>query len=310
MTRPFRFGVTHNGTFEHEELVRSVRRAEDAGYSCFNMTDHLDARNAPLVTATAAALATTSLRIGTLVLCNDYRHPVVLAKELAELDRLSAGRLEVGLGAGWMTTDYEQAGIPKDRPGVRIARLAEATSVIEGCFADGPFDFEGEYYTVRGLNAGPKPLQRPRPPLMLAGGGNRMLTLAARRADIVAINVSLHTGVIDERVAADATLEATDAKVAVVRDAAGDRFADIELSVGVFVAAIVDDRHGFAADLAPAFGLTVEQALASPHALFGTVDECVATLEERRERWGISYVTLPIEAAAELAPVVESLAGR
>ncbi len=310
MTRPFRFGLTLERTSNQDEIAGQARRAEDLGYSCMVMTDHLDARNGPLVTITAAALATSSLRVGTLVLCNDYRHPVVLAKELATLDRISDGRLEVGIGAGWMTTDYEQAGLPKDRPGVRIARLAEAVSVMDGCFGDGPFDFAGEYYTISGLDAGPTPTQRPRPPLLMAGGGPKMLTLAAQRADIVAINVNLHTGVMDERVAANATAPATDEKLALVRDVAGDRFGDIELSVGVFIASIVEDRHSFAAALAPGFGIAVEQALGSPHALFGTVEECIDTLEERRRRWGISYVTIPAEAAVEFAPVVEQLAGR
>ena len=310
MPRPFRFGVTLERTSNQDDIAGQARRAEDLGYSCMVMTDHLDARNGPLVTITAAALATSSLRVGTLVLCNDYRHPVVLAKELATLDRISNGRLEIGIGAGWMTSDYEQAGLPLDRPGVRIERLAEAVSVLEGCFGDGPFDFAGDHYTISGLDAGPKPVQSPRPPLLMAGGGPKMLTLAAQRADIVAINVSLHTGVMDERVAANATAEATDDKVALVRDVAGTRFDDIELSVGVFVATITDDRHGFAAALAGGFGLSVEQALASPHALFGSVDECIATLEERRERWGISYVTIPAESAVEFAPVVEHLAGR
>ena len=310
MTRPFRFGVTLERTSNQDEIAGQARRAEELGYSCMVMTDHLDARNGPLVTMTAAALATTSLRVGTLVLCNDYRHPVVLAKELATLDRISDGRLEVGLGAGWMTTDYEQAGLPKDRPGVRIARLAEAVSIMDGCFGDGPFDFAGDHYTINGLNAGPKPLQRPRPPLLMAGGGPKMLALAAQRADIVAVNVNLHTGVFDERIATGATAEATDGKVALVRDAAGARFDDIELSVGAFIATIIDDRDGFAAALAPGFGLTTEQALASPHALFGTVDECIATLEERRERWGFSYMTIPAESAPEFAPVVERLTGR
>ena len=309
MTRPFRFGVTLERTSNQNEIAEQARRAEALGYSSMVMTDHLDDRNGPLVTITVAALATSTLRIGTLVLCNDYRHPVVLAKELATLDRISEGRLEIGIGAGWMTTDYERAGLAKDRPGVRIERLAEAVSVLDGCFGDGPFDFAGDHYTIRGLDAGPKPIQRPRPPLLMAGGGRKMLTLAAQRADIVAVNVNLRSGVMDESVAANATAEVTDEKVALVRDVAGARFADIELSVGVFIATIVEDRHDFAAALAPGFGLTVEQALGSPHALFGTVEECIATLEERRERWGISYVTIPAEAAVEFAPVVERLAG-
>ncbi len=169
MTRPFRFGLTLERTSDQDRIAEQARRAEELGYSCMVVTDHLDARNGPLVTITAAALATSRLRVGTLVLCNDYRHPVVLAKELATLDRISGGRLEIGIGAGWMTTDYEQAGLPKDRPGVRIERLAEAVSVMDGCFGDGPFDFAGEHYTISGLDAGPAPVQRPRPPLLMAG---------------------------------------------------------------------------------------------------------------------------------------------
>lgn len=310
MTRPFRFGLTLERTSDQDQIAIQARRAEESGYSTMVVTDHLDDRNGPLVTITAAALATSTLRVGTLVFCNDYRHPVVLAKELATLDRISGGRLEVGIGAGWMTSDYQQAGLAKDRPGVRIERLAEAVSVLDGCFGDGPFDFAGQHYTVSGLDAGPKPVQRPRPPLLMAGGGAKMLTLAAQRADIVAVNVSLRAGVMNESVAADATAEATDRKVALVREAAGERFEDIELSVGVFIAAIVEDRQAFAADLAPAFGITAEEALGSPHALFGTVDECVAALEERRRRWGFSYVTVPAESAVDFAPVVERLTGR
>ena len=310
MTHPFRFAVTLDGTSDHDELAAQAHRAEDLGYSCMLTTDHFDEQNAPLVTLTAAAMATSSLRVGTLVLANDYRHPVVLAKELATLDRLSNGRLEIGIGAGWMTADYEQAGIRLDRPGVRIERLAEAVSVLDGCFADGPFDFAGDHYTISGLDSRPKPRQRPRPPLMLAGGGPRMLTLAAQRADIVGVNLNLNAGVVNDRAAATATAEATDEKVAVVRDAAGSRLGAIELNVGVFLAGITDDRRSLAAALAPGFGLGTEQALATPHALFGTVDECIAALETRRERWGFSYIALPADVAEEMAPVVEHLAGR
>ena len=154
---------------------------------------------------TAAALATKSLRVGTFVLANDYRHPAVLAKELASLDVISGGRLEIGIGAGWMTSDYEQAGLPFDRPGMRIERLDEAVTVLEGCFGEGAFDFEGDHYRISGLDSQPKPVQKPRPPLLMAGGGHRMLALAARRADIVGINPSLHSGAIDEHAGPTAT---------------------------------------------------------------------------------------------------------
>ena len=310
MSRPFRFAFSLDGLDGPDEIAARARRAEDMGYSSVVMTDHFDDRHGPLVAMTAVALATASLRVGTLVLANDYRHPAVLAKELASLDVVSGGRLEIGIGAGWMASDYQQAGIGFDRPGVRIERLGEAVSVLEGCFGESPFDFEGDHYTIRGLDSRPKPVQKPRPPLLMAGGGHRMLALAAHRADIVGINPSLHSGAIDEHSGPTATAAATDAKLAVVRDAAGDRFGALELQTRVHLAVITDDAHALASAAAPAFGITAEQALASPHALVGTVDECVATIEGWRERWGISHISLMGGSAEAMAPVVERLAGR
>ena len=310
MSRPFRFGFSLDGIDGPDQIAKRVRRAEDMGYSAVVMTDHFDDRHGPLVAMTAVALATTSLRVGTMVLANDYRHPAVLAKELASLDQISGGRLEIGIGAGWMASDYEQAGIGFDRPGVRIERLDEAVTVLEGCFGEALFDFEGDHYRIAGLDSQPKPVQRPRPPLLMAGGGSRMLALAARRADIVGVNPSLHSGAIDEHAGPTATAEATDNKLAVVRDAAGERFGTIELQTRVHLAVITDDAHALASAAAPAFGITAEQALASPHALVGTVEECVATIEGWRKRWGISYISFTGDSAEAMAPVVERLAGR
>ena len=310
MSRLFRFGFSLDGLDGPEEIAARARRAEDMGYSAVVMTDHFDDRHGPLVAMTAVALATTSLRVGTMVLANDYRHPAVLAKELASLDQVSGGRLEIGIGAGWMASDYEQAGMQFDRPGVRIERLDEAVTVLEGCFGKGIFDFEGEHYRISELDSQPKPVQKPRPPLLMAGGGPRMLALAARRADIVGVNPSLHSGAIDEHAGPTATAEATDHKLAVVRDAAGERFGSIELQTRVHLAVITDDAHALASAAAPAFGITAEQALASPHALVGTVDECVAAIEGWRERWGISYISFTGDSAEAMAPVVERLAGR
>jgi probable F420-dependent oxidoreductase len=310
VSRPFRFGFSLDGLDDPDEIARRARWAEDAGYSSVVVTDHFDDRHGPLVALTAVALATESLRVGTMVLANDYRHPAVLAKELASLDVISGGRLEVGIGAGWMASDYEQAGIGYDRPGMRIERLDEAVSVLEGCFSTGPFDFEGDHYQISGLQVLPKPVQQPRPPLLMAGGGHRMLALAGRRADIVGINPSLHSGAIDEHAGPTATAEATDAKLAVVREAAGDRFNSIEIQTRVHLSVITDDAHALAAAAAPTFGITAEQALGSPHALVGTVDECTAKIERWRERWGVSYVCLLGASAEEMAPVVERLTGR
>lgn len=309
MSHPFRFSVSLGETGDPHELVALARRAEELGYSSIVLPDHLDGQVGPLVGLTAVAGATTTLRLTTLVLANDYRHPAVLAKELASLDLLSRGRLELGIGAGWMTADYERAGINHDRPGIRIARLAEAIEVLKGCFADGPFDFEGEHYRIRGLDSLPKPAQRPHPKLIVAGGGPKILALAARTADIVGVNPGLAAGVIDAKAGPTATADATDAKLAVLRDAAGDRFESLELQTRVHVAAIDDDRDALAAALAPAFGVTTAEALTTPHALFGTVDQCVDTVRTWRDRWGLSYVTLSGDAMESMAPVVERLSG-
>jgi probable F420-dependent oxidoreductase len=309
MTKPFRFGVQAGGPADSTGWAELARKAEDLGVSVLTVADHLDDQLGPIAALTAAACATTTLRVGALVFCNDYRHPVVLAKEAATIDVLSAGRFEMGLGAGWMTTDYEQSGIPLDPPGERIDRMEEALAIVKGLFADGPVTHHGAHYRVTDLEGTPKPLQRPGPPLLIGGGGKRVLSLAAREADIVGINVNLAGGVIDASVGPNATVDATDEKIAWIREAAGDRFDELELQVRVHVATITDDREGLAEVMGPALGLSAESALASPHALAGTVDQVVEQLQERRERWGISYVGLSAASLDEMAPVIVRLAG-
>ena len=288
---------------------------EGLGYAVLTVSDHFDDQFAITPALMAAADATTSLQVGSLTYCNDYRHPVVVAKEAATIDVLSDGRFELGLGAGWMTTDYEQAGIPLERPGVRIARLAEALDVITGLWAAEPCTFEGEHYRVQGLDGHPKPLSshgtppRPGPPILIGGGGRKVLTLAARRADIIGLNISLGSGRIDESAGPSATGDATLEKIGWIREAAGDRFDQIELHVRVHLAAISDDRRGLAEALGPALGLSPEEAMASPHALAGSVSEIVEQCLERRERYGISYIGLGLDAIDAMAPVVDRLAG-
>ena len=151
--------------------AEQARKVEDLGYSTLLVPDHFGDQLAPVPALMAAADATTSLRIGTLVFDNDYRHPFVLAKEAATLDLLSGGRLELGLGAGWMRTDYDESGIAYDRPGLRVDRFAEGVAVVAGLLqADGPFSFSGTHYTVTEHTLTPRPVQRPRPPLILGGG--------------------------------------------------------------------------------------------------------------------------------------------
>jgi probable F420-dependent oxidoreductase len=307
--RRFRFGVQLSTADSGPAWADLARRSEALGYSTLYLPDHFEDQLAPVPAMMAAAGATTELRVGALVLGNDYRHPVVLAKELATVDVLSEGRLEIGLGAGWMNTDYEMAGIPHDSPGTRIERLAESIAVIKALFADGPVTVEGEHYQVRGLEGTPKPVQRPSPPWVIGGGGKRMLGLAAREGDIVGVNPSLRTGNVDAEAAADATAEATDRKIGWLRDAAGNRFDDLELNCLCLVATITDDRDGFAQAVAGGFGIDPDDALDVPHALFGSVDQICDTLRARRDRWGFSYIVVQGDALDAMAPVVERLAG-
>jgi probable F420-dependent oxidoreductase len=292
-----------------QEWSDAARKVEALGYDTLFVPDHFGDQLGPVPALMAAADATTELRVGALVLDNDYRHPVVLAKELATLDVLSEGRLEIGLGAGWMTTDYEKSGIAHDRAGVRIDRLEEAISVIKGLFVDGPFDHAGEHYTITALEGLPKPVQRPSPPWIIGGGGRRMLGVAAREADIIGINPALPNGAPDAEAAADATASATDRKVDWLREAAGDRFDDIELNMLVLAAAETDDRTGFAELMAGGFGVDPVDALDIPHAWFGSIDEICESLIARRERWGVSYYVLQGDTYEAMAPVVERLAG-
>lgn len=309
MPRPFRFSVTCTGTTRPEEFRALARRAEDLGYDALSIADHLDQQIAPLIGLTVAAEATTTLRLLTLVLANDYRHPVVLAKEIASLDLFSDGRLEFGIGAGWMASDYAQAGLPYDRPGLRIARLAEAVTVLKRTFTGEPVHFEGEHYVVDGYVNTPNVVQRPGPPLMIAGGGRKVLSLAAREADIVGINVALGAGVIDARAGETATADRTTEKIGWVKAAAGDRFDRLELQTRVHLAQITDDRDAMAAALGPALGLTADDVMSTPHALLGTREQCIETLHRWRDDWGISYIGLSSDSMDQMAPVVAELAG-
>jgi alkanesulfonate monooxygenase SsuD/methylene tetrahydromethanopterin reductase-like flavin-dependent oxidoreductase (luciferase family) len=187
--------------------------------------------------------------------------------------------------------------------------MIEALEIIDGLWADGPVTFAGEHFTITGLEGTPKPVQRPRPPILVGGGGRKVLSAAASRADIVGLNVDLRRGTIDEHSGPNATDEATAQKLAWIREAAGPRFADLELHVRVHLVVVTNDRWGMAAALGPAFGMEPEAALRSPHALAGSVDQIVDDLIERRERWGISYIGIGVDALHQIAPVVARLSG-
>ncbi len=305
----FRFGLQVAGARSGAEWASTARRVETDGYSTLFMSDHLDDQWAPMPALTAAAAATTTLRIGTMVLDNDFRHPVVLAKEAATLDVVSDGRLELGLGAGWRRRDYEQSGIGFAAAAKRVDRLAEAVTVIKGLLGEGPVTFAGRHYTVTDLIGTPHPVQRPHPPIIVGGGARRVLTVAGRHADIVGVNFDLRTGTIGPEVGASGTAAATAAKLGWVRDAAGSRFGSLELSVRVYVAVVTDRRDEVAAGVAAGFGITPEEVLGTPHFLVGTIGQIVDDLVRRREELGLSYMIFSGGALADLAPVVARLAG-
>ena len=309
MTHNFRFSASLGG-MNGTDLVANARRAEELGFSAVSLPDHFTDQAAPLIGLTAAAMATSTLRVLPLVLANDYREPLVLAKELATLDALSGGRLDFGIGAGWMLTDYEEAGITYDSAGTRIRRLRESVDILKALLAGEQVHVDGEFYSIAATLSAPLPVQPGGIPLMLAGGKQKMLTLAGEKADIVGFNPGLTAGVIDERAGRTATAEKTDEKLTWIRDGAGQRFDDIELQTRIHVTMITDDREKVASELAPLLGVSPEEALESPHALVGTVAQCIEEAQRWRDRWGISFISNNGTDMEDFAPVVEALAGR
>ena len=313
MTHPFRFGVELKGPLPGLAWAQTAQRLEELGYSNLVVPDHFDDQFAVGPALAAAAAATNTLRLGAQVYCNDYRHPVMLAKEVATLDVLSNGRMDLGLGAGWKRVDYVEAGMDYDPPGVRIERMDESLQLIRSLFADGPVNFEGEHYTIRGLEGLPKPVQSPIP-MLIGGGGRRMLSLAARHADIVGVNPNLRSGEFDLETINDVLPDRFDAKLEWVREAAGDRFNQLELSVLVASAQITEGGRATTAAIeatAEMFGQPAEAVADVPMLLIGSPTEIADTLRQRRQRWGFNYIVLQADNSdlASFASVISELAG-
>ena len=321
-SRPFRFALQAFEATSKKEWLDTARSAEDLGYSTLFTTDHYFGPGeiaassghrpvdvAPISAMMAAAAATTELRVGCRVFAVDFHHPVVLAKELATIDMLSDGRLEVGIGAGWVAAEYDGLGIPMDRPGIRIERLAEYVELMKEQWRGEPLDIQGTYVRAHGFAGRPQPVQTPHPPIMIGGGAPRILRTAGRLADIVSLNFNNATGALGSASVASATLERTEEKIGWIREGAGDRFPEIELEVGAYFVAVKDDPADAIAAMANRFGVTPEELMSHPHALLGSVDSICETLQQRRESLGISCVTVAQRSAAEFAPVVARLAG-
>ena len=304
--RPFRFGVSIRRAASADAWWTTAQRAEELGYDILLMPDHLGSQFSPIAALTAAAVATTRLRVGTYVLANDFRDPLVLAREAATLDVLSGGRFELGLGAGWSVADYHMIGRPYDTPPRRIDRLTEAAPLVKRLLAGETIDHDGLHYRLNGAHTGLAPVQKPRVPLLIGGGGARMLRLAATEADIVAIQQQFDPE--GHPIPGEATEAAIEAKVAIVREAAGPRIAQLELNMIIFDAALVGSRRGGPGLLRAAVKSVVRSG--TPYFLYGTLGQVRDRLLRRRDRLGISYYTIPGHAMEAMAPLVETLAGR
>lgn len=307
--RRFRFAVDLQEPFPERSWTDTALEVEALGFSTIFVPDHFDEGLGPIAALAAAAAVTTTVNVGPLVLDCDFRHPAVLSRELATIDVISGGRLEIGLGAGWKRLDYDRTGILMDPPKVRVDRMIEHAAVLKGLFADGPFSFDGEHYTISELEGTPKPSRPGGPPLLVGGGGRRLLRWAGAHANIVGVNASIHSGELDSSAAQDAMAERIDEKVGWLREGAGDRFDEIELNAWLAVAEITDDADAMAQVIADLFGVDQRYVLDSPLNLLGTPGQIKERLHQRRERWGYSYHVLPGPKARDFAPIVGELTG-
>jgi probable F420-dependent oxidoreductase len=308
MSHPFRFGAGSAATSFAAEFTENARRIEGLGYRTCLVADHFEewwfAAGPALV---AAALATTTLRVGSLVYSNSFRHPALLAREAATIDVLSGGRFEFGIGTGYDMPEYRQTGITLPPPRVRVEQLRETLAVVKGLWSNGPFSFSGDFYTITEMEGWPKPLQEPRPPIQVGGGGRRMLALAAQEADIIGIIAqSAKGGGLDFGGDTDAVVSE---KVRWVREAAGERFDQLELAALIWQVVITDRPRSAAEMVAPRWGMTGDQVLASPYFLMGSLAAIVEQVQALRERHGISYLAIFPNDVTTFAPVVAQLAG-
>jgi len=295
MPRPFRFGVVGAYAPSLTAWVTFARKVEELGYAILLIPDRTNVGSlAPIPAMAVAASATTSLRVGSYVFCNGYRHPVLLAREAATLDLLTDGRFEPGLGTGVSSSEFEQMGIPFGSAGARVEQLAETLQIMKRLFTEETVSFTGKHYTISEMKGYPKPLQKPHPPILVAGAGERMLKIAAREADIIAIGTRISSHGVD---LSDPTMEQ---KIAWIKEAAGDRFADLELCQTIFGMEITDSETPLS---------SVPGGWSVPKTELTTKD-AIAHLLEQRERYGFSYLQVSTGQIENFAPVVAQLAGK
>lgn len=320
--RKFRFAAGGEGNAEEggaRRFVALAKKAEELGYDSFMIPDHLGNQVGPIAALGALAVATDKIRLGTAVLANGFRHPAILAKDAATIDVLSGGRLELGIGAGWMKDEFGKAGIEYERPGVRIEKLEESLQILDTLLRGQECTFEGKHYRIDGLKGSPRPRQGPRPPIAVGGGGPKMLALAARYADI--ISVAAPSNKDGKMLLSGITMEATAERVQRIREAAGDRFADIELNWTITAVMPTDDResmaemalaaiaNGYPPNIEADVTLTVDDILNSPYLAIGTHEEIAEQIRAVRARTSMSYVGIFPTQMEAFAPVIAQLKG-
>ncbi|HEX5370027.1 MAG TPA: TIGR03621 family F420-dependent LLM class oxidoreductase [Dehalococcoidia bacterium] len=299
---PFRFGVNRTGAASLKEWQEYARTAEDLGYTNLIMQDHVDQQFAPFPALVAAAGVTSRIHLTTIVLDNDFRHPAVVAKEAATVDLLTEGRLELGLGAGWLQADYDKLGLSFDAAGERMSRFMDAVSVVKAFFQDEPtFSVDSLHYRIRNLEAWPRPVQKPHPPLLIGGRQKRMLSFAAREADVVSVSM------LDPRTPGGPQPPSFAEKIEWVRRAAGDRFDAIEVHANSPGLRVTDDQRGAIEAAAERLKVAPEHVLDSPANLIGSVDAVVEQMQRWRESCSLNYFVVPYARMLELAPVIARL---
>lgn len=320
MSRPFRFAVQSFNAESGEDWAAQARRAEELGYSAFHLADHIigagpalaranhPTQNLAAIPAMAyAAAVTNKIRIGCRVFCVDYHLPITLIKSAMTIDKLSGGRLEFGLGAGWVTEEYKAIGLVKDEPKVRINRLADVLEGVKAYCGDGLADLSNNTIDWSDFAGDPKPLSKP--PIMIGGGSPRVLRLAGREADIVSLNFNNRSGMIGPDGVGLSTESETRKKVGWIKEGAGDRFDGLEIEIGAYFTFVMDEPAPVLEQFAQMFGMGEEEMRSHPHALFGSVDTICEELERRRELHGISYITVGQDNMEAFAPVVAKLNG-
>lgn len=320
--RKFRFAAGGEGNADEggaRRFVKLAQKAEEYGFDSFMIPDHFGNQVGPIAALGALAVATDKIRIGTAVLANSFRHPAVLAKEAATIDVLSGGRLELGLGAGWMKEEFDKSGIEFESPGVRVARLEESLQILDTLLRGRECNFDGEYYKISGLTGSPRPRQGPRPPIAIGAGSPRMLALAAKYADVISVSTPIsETGKL---LLSGITMEKTLERIDLIRAAAGERFDEIELNWTITMIIITDDREqtaemalaaldqGFPPNIEVDTKLTVEDILNSPYLAFGSFEEIADQIRAVREKTTMSYVGVFPAQMDAFAPVIAQLKG-